>query len=93
MLVLGAAGGTGFAAVQIAKHLGLRVIASASSQEKRRAELVGGADAAVTSGAEDWREQVNAANAGKPVDIVFDGVGGPATEPASAPSAMVADTW
>ncbi len=80
LLVLGAAGGTGFAAVQVGKHLGLRVIASASSPEKRAAALAGGADVAVETGAEDWRDQVKAANEGKPVDIVFDPVGGDATE-------------
>lgn len=80
LLVLGAAGGTGFAAVQVGKHLGLRVIASASSDEKRQAALAGGADAVVQTGAADWRDQVSAANGGKPIDIVFDPVGGDATE-------------
>jgi NADPH:quinone reductase len=82
LLVLGAAGGTGFAAVQVGKHLGLHVIASASSEAKRAAALAGGADAAVESGASDWRDQVAQANGGKPVDIVFDPVGGDATDPA-----------
>lgn len=80
LLVLGAAGGTGFAAVQVGKHLGLRVIASASSPEKRAAALAGGADAVVETGAADWRDQVKAAGGGKPIDIVFDPVGGDATE-------------
>ncbi len=80
LLVLGAAGGTGFAAIQVGKHLGLHVIASASSPEKRAAALAGGADAVVETGAEDWRDQVKAANNGKPIDIVFDPVGGDATE-------------
>lgn len=80
LLVLGAAGGTGFAAVQVGRHLGLRVIASASSPEKQAAALAGGADAVVTTGADYWREQVVTANDGKAVDIVFDPVGGPATE-------------
>lgn len=82
LLVLGAAGGTGFAAIQVGKHLGLRVIASASSPEKQQAALEGGADAVVTTGAEDWRDQVIAANEGKPIDLVFDPVGGDALEPA-----------
>ncbi|MEY4720661.1 MAG: hypothetical protein RIQ46_386 [Pseudomonadota bacterium] len=80
LLVLGAAGGTGYAAVEVGKHLGLKVIASASSPEKQAAARAGGADAVVTTGAEDWRKQVEAANGGKPVDIVFDPVGGEATE-------------
>jgi len=80
LLVLGAAGGTGFAAVQIGKHLGLHVIASASSEAKRAAALAGGADAVVETGAEDWRDQVKAANNGKPIDLIFDPVGGDMTE-------------
>jgi NADPH2:quinone reductase len=80
LLVLGAAGGTGFAAIQVGKHLGLRVIASASSAAKQSAARAGGADAVVTSGAPDWREQVAAANDGRPVDIVFDPVGGDVTD-------------
>ena len=80
LLVLGAAGGTGFAAIQVGKYLGLRVIASASSEDKRAAALAGGADAVVVTGAEDWRDQVKAANNGKAIDLVFDPVGGAATE-------------
>ncbi len=80
LLVLGAAGGTGFAAIQVGKHLRLRVIASASSADKRAAALAGGADAAVETGAADWRDQVKAANGGKAIDLVFDPVGGDATE-------------
>jgi NADPH2:quinone reductase len=82
LLVLGAAGGTGFAAIQTGKYLGLRVIASASSAEKRAAALAGGADAVVETGAEDWRDQVKAANNGKPIDLVFDPVGGDMTDTA-----------
>ncbi|MBV1917430.1 MAG: NADPH:quinone oxidoreductase family protein [Sphingomonadaceae bacterium] len=80
LLVLGAAGGTGLAAVQIGKHLGLRVIASASSAEKRRVALDGGADVAIETGAQDWRGQVIQANDGRPVDLIFDPVGGDLTE-------------
>jgi NADPH2:quinone reductase len=80
LLVLGAAGGTGFAAIQVGKFLGLRVIASASSPGKRAAALAGGADVVVETGAEDWRDQVKAANGGKPIDLVFDPVGGDATD-------------
>lgn len=80
LLVLGAAGGTGYAAVQVGKLLGLRVIASASTDAKRQAALDGGADAVVETGAADWRDQVKAANGGRPVDLVFDPVGGDLTE-------------
>ena len=82
LLVLGAGGATGHAAVQVGKHLGARVIASASSEAKRALALAGGADVAVEARAEDWRDQVKAANGGKPVDVVFDPVGGDATDPA-----------
>ena len=82
LLVLGAAGAAGHAAVELGKHLGARVIASASSAEKRAAAIAGGADAAVDARGADWREQVRAANAGRAIDVVFDPVGGAATEQA-----------
>jgi NADPH2:quinone reductase len=82
LLVLGAGGATGYAAVQIGKYLGARVIGSASSEAKRALVLAGGADAAIEANAADWRQRVKAANGGKPVDVVFDPVGGDATEPA-----------
>ncbi len=82
VLVLGAAGATGYAAIQVAKAFGARVIASASTNEKRALALTGGADVAIDSNAPDWRDQVKAANNGKGVDIVFDPVGDRFTEPA-----------
>ena len=82
LLVLGAGGATGYAAVQLGKHLGARLIASASSEAKRDLALAGGADVAVDARSATWRDDVLAANGGKPVDIVFDPVGGAATEPA-----------
>jgi NADPH2:quinone reductase len=82
LLVLGAGGATGYAAVQLGKYFGARVIASASSAAKRTLALAGGADLAIDARAEDWRDQVKAATGGKGVDVVFDPVGGEATEPA-----------
>jgi NADPH2:quinone reductase len=82
LLVLGAGGATGFAAVQIGKHLTARVVGSASSDAKRALAKAGGADAVIDARAVDWRDQVKAANGGKPVDVVFDPVGGGATDPA-----------
>lgn len=82
LLVLGAGGATGYAAVQIGKHLGARVIGSASSDAKRALAIAGGADAVVDARGDDWREQVKAANGGQGVDVVFDPVGGDATDPA-----------
>ncbi|WP_439816678.1 NADPH:quinone oxidoreductase family protein [Zavarzinia sp. CC-PAN008] len=81
VLVLGAAGGTGIAAVQVAKALGARVIAAASTEEKRAYALAGGADAAVDYTTPDWREALKAlAPAG--VDVTFDPVGGATAEQA-----------
>jgi NADPH2:quinone reductase len=82
LVVLGAGGATGYAAVQIGKHLGARVIASASSEAKRKLALSGGADAVVNARSESWRNDLKTANGGKPVDVVFDPVGGEATEAA-----------
>jgi NADPH:quinone reductase len=80
LLVLGAGGAAGYAAVELGKYLGARVIASASSPEKRAVAMQGGADVAVDARCPDWREQVKAANGGRAIDVVFDPVGGDATE-------------
>jgi NADPH2:quinone reductase len=82
VVVLGAGGGVGLAAVQLASVMGARVIASASTEEKRRLARENGAVAAVDSAAADWRDQVKAAARGHPVAIVFDPVGGAMTEAA-----------
>lgn len=82
LLVLGAGGATGIAAVQIGKYLGAKVIASASSAEKRQLALNAGADAVIEARADNWREQVSQACQGTKFDIVFDPVGGDATEQA-----------
>jgi len=82
VVVLGAGGATGHAAIQVASYLGARVIGSASTEAKRALASAGGADATVDSRAANWREAVADANGGKPVDVVFDPVGGGATEPA-----------
>ena len=80
VLVLGAAGAVGLAAVQIAAAMGARVLASASSEEKRQAALRAGAHAAIDSHAEDWRAQVRDWTDGRGLDVVVDPVGGEATE-------------
>jgi NADPH2:quinone reductase len=82
LLVLGAGGATGYAAVQVGSHLGARVIASASSDAKRALAVSAGATAAIDSRAPNWREHLKAANNGRPIDVIFDPVGGAATEPA-----------
>jgi NADPH2:quinone reductase len=81
VVVEAAAGGTGSLAVQLAKRAGAgRVIALASSEEKRALTLELGADAAVDSRADDLGEQILAANDGEMVDVVLEMSGGEAFE-------------
>src|SRR5216110_159859 len=82
LLVLGAAGGVGLAAIEIGKALGARVIACASSDEKLAVCREHGADATINYAAEDLRERVKALTEGRGVDVVYDAVGGAYTEPA-----------
>ena len=82
LLVLGAAGGVGLAAIEIGKALGARVIACASSQEKLAVCRSHGADETIDYAAEDLRERIKALTGGRGVDVVYDAVGGPYSEPA-----------
>ena len=82
LLVLGAAGGVGLAAIQLGKAMGARVIAAASSVEKLKVCRDNGADETINYGSEDLRARVKVITAGKGVDIVYDPVGGPYSEPA-----------
>jgi NADPH2:quinone reductase len=82
MLVLGAAGGVGLAAVQIGKALGARVIAAASSDDKLAACLEHGAEATINYSSADLREKLKELTKGKGPDVIFDPVGGPFAEPA-----------
>jgi NADPH2:quinone reductase len=82
LLVLGAAGGVGLAAIEIGKALGARVIACASSAEKLAVCRSHGADETLNYAAEDLRERVKALTDGRGVDVVYDAVGGPYSEPA-----------
>ena len=82
LLVLGAAGGVGLAAVELGKLLGARVIAAASSAEKLAACVSRGADATIDYSSEDLRERVKTLTEGKGVDVVYDPVGGAYSEPA-----------
>jgi NADPH2:quinone reductase len=77
VVVHAAAGGVGSLATQLAKPMGAgRVIATASSEEKRELALELGADAAVDVNAEDLAEQLKEANGGKRVDVVLEMAGG-----------------
>jgi NADPH2:quinone reductase len=81
VVVHSAAGGTGSLAVQLAKPLGAgRVIATASSAEKRQVALDLGADAAVDPDPEGLTERLQEANGGRGVDVVIDMSGGPVFE-------------
>ncbi len=82
LLVLGAAGGVGLAAVEIGKIMGARVIACASSEEKLALAREHGADALINYGTSGLRERVREETAGKGVDVVYDPVGGAYAEPA-----------
>lgn len=82
LLVLGASGGVGLAAVQLGKWLGARVIAAVSSEEKKKVCLQFGADEAFVYSPENTKENVLAFTAGKGIDVVYDPVGGAYTEPA-----------
>lgn len=84
LLVLGAGGGVGVAATQIAKDAGARVIAvTGESWKKKRAEEIG-ADVAVSLESDDWPSEVLAATNGRGVSVLFDNVG-PATWTRSVP--------
>jgi NADPH:quinone reductase len=76
LLVLGAAGGVGIAAVQIGKLLGARVIAAASTEEKRNFATRFGADATVDYTRADWRDALKTLTGGHGADVIFDPVGG-----------------
>ncbi len=82
MLVLGAGGGVGLAAVEIGKLLGMRVIAAASSANKLSAASSLGADETIDYSTEDLRERIKTLTEGRGVDVVYDPVGGDFTEPA-----------
>lgn len=82
LLVLGAAGGVGLAAVELGKKMGARVIAAASSAEKLEACRRQGADELVDYTQPGWRDAVKALAAPKGVDVVYDAVGGAWAEPA-----------
>ncbi|MCZ2104501.1 MAG: NADPH:quinone oxidoreductase family protein [Comamonadaceae bacterium] len=82
VLILGAAGGVGTAAIQIAKAVGARVIAAASTVEKCAVCRAQGADATINYGTEDLRGAIKALTGGKGPDVIYDPVGGNFTEAA-----------
>lgn len=79
VLVLGAAGGVGSAAIEIAKVMGANVIAAASSDEKRAFATSLGADHAIGVEADGFRDRIKEITGGRGVDVVYDPVGGALT--------------
>jgi NADPH2:quinone reductase len=82
LLVLGASGGIGVAAIEIGVALGARVIACASSEAKLAVCRQHGASDTIDYSRDDLRERVKALTEGKGADVVCDAVGGPYSEPA-----------
>jgi len=76
LLVLGAAGGVGMAAIHVGKAMGAEVIAAASTEEKRAFARAQGADHVIDTAPEGWRDRLKAACGGKGPDVVFDPVCG-----------------
>jgi NADPH2:quinone reductase len=82
VLVLAAAGGVGLAAVEIARHLGARVIAAAGGEEKCRLAREHGAHETIDYRREGWSDAVKTLTDGKGVDVIADPVGGAASREA-----------
>jgi NADPH:quinone reductase len=82
LLVLGASGGVGLAAIEIGKQLGARVIAAASSDEKLAVCAEHGADELINYSSEDLRSRIKTLTDGRGVDVVYDPVGGELSEAA-----------
>ena len=82
VLVLGAAGGVGTAAIQIAKAVGARVIAAASTDDKCALCASLGADATINYSTQNLRESLKALTGGQGPDVIYDPVGGDFAEPA-----------
>ena len=82
LLILGASGGVGLAAVELGKSLGAHVIAAASTDEKLALCKQSGADEVVNYGTEDLKTRVKELTGGKGVDVILDPVGADYTNPA-----------
>ncbi len=82
LLVLGAAGGVGIAAVELGALLGARVIAAASTDDKLAFCREHGASETINYARDDLKERIKALTKGNGVDVVYDPVGGSLAEPA-----------
>lgn len=77
LLVLGAGGGVGLAAVELGHAMGARVIAAASSEAKLQAAREAGADECIDYSDGELKDKVKALTGGKGADVIYDPVGGP----------------
>ncbi len=82
LVVLGASGGVGLAAVEIAKQIGARVIAAASSNDKLNLCKAHGADEVINYSEEDLKNRIKELTEGKGADVIYDPVGGKYSEAA-----------
>ncbi|SFR68168.1 NADPH2:quinone reductase [Marinobacter daqiaonensis] len=82
LLALGAAGGTGLAAIELGKVMGAHVIAAASTDEKLEVCRQHGADETINYSQDSLRERIRELTDGRGVDVVYDPVGGEYSEPA-----------
>jgi len=76
LLVLGAGGGVGIAAVELGKAMGARVLAAASTEEKRNAAKLAGADEVIDYSDGNLKDKVKELTGGKGADVIYDPVGG-----------------
>ncbi len=81
LLVLGAAGGVGLAAVELGKLMGAKVIAAASAEEKLAVCKAKGADFLINYSKEDVKEKIKEITQGRGVDVIYDPIGDKYTEP------------
>lgn len=82
LLVLGAAGGVGVAAIEVGKAMGATVIAAARGGDKLEVARRHGADHVIDYASEDLRERIKALTAGRGIDVIFDPVGGDVSDAA-----------
>ena len=82
LLVLGASGGVGLAAVEIGKAMGATVIAAASSAEKLAVAKAAGADHLINYSEQSLKDELKTLTKGQGVDVIYDPVGGPLFEEA-----------
>jgi NADPH2:quinone reductase len=80
LVVHGASGGVGLAAVEVGRAMGARVIATASSAEKIAKAVAHGAHEGIDTSREDVRERIKALTGGRGAEVIFDTVGGPLFE-------------